>query len=209
MNKKTQKLALSAIMIALATILSFVKVYQMPYGGSITAFSMVPILFIGYLFGIKWGLLTGFVHGIIQTLLGAFISSAFAGLSIKSVILVFFFDFFMAFTCLGLSGIFKGKIKNRTFSIGLGAFVATLMRFIAHFLSGFIVYGSYAEWFFSQSTVSFGEKMMSKFSGTSLAMVYSLIYNGSYMIPEIIISVIGCIVIFNIPPVKKMINKGM
>lgn len=209
MNKKTQKLALSAIMIALATILSFVKVYQMPYGGSITAFSMVPILFIGYLFGTKWGLVTGFVYGIIQALLGAFISSAFVGLSIKSVILVFLFDFFMAFTCLGLSGIFKGKIKNRNFSIGLGAFVATLMRFIAHFISGFVVYGSYAEWFFSQSTVSFGEKIMSQFSGTSLAMVYSLIYNGSFMIPEIIISIIGCIVIFNIPPVKKIINKGM
>lgn len=208
MNKNTQKLAVSAIMIALATLLSFITVYRLPYGGSITAFSMVPILITGYIFGIKWGLLSGVIYGVLQAVLGTFVSSAFAGLDVKSVLLVCLLDYLVAFGVLGLAGILKKAVKNDAVSIGLGAFIATLLRFAAHFLSGYIVYGSYAEWFFTQETVTFGDKIMSTFSGQALAAIYSLIYNATYMVPEIIISVIGCVILVNIPPIKKLIKNS-
>lgn len=207
MNKNTQKLAFSAIMIALGTLLSFITVYRLPYGGSITAFSMVPILLCGYMLGIKWGLLSAVVYGVIQSILGTFVSSAFAGLSIKQVIIVCLLDYFIAFGVLGLSSIFKKAIKNDALAIGLGTLLVTVLRYASHFLSGYIVYGSYAEWFFSQETVSFGSKVLDSFSGKSLAAIYSLIYNGTFMIPEIIISVIGCVILINIPIIKKMENK--
>ncbi|MBQ6624269.1 MAG: energy-coupled thiamine transporter ThiT [Clostridia bacterium] len=204
MNKKTQKIAISAIMVALATLLSFITVYRLPYGGSITPFSMVPILLCGYLFSVKWGLLTGVVYGVLQALLGTFVSSAFVGLNITNVILVCLLDYIVAFGVLGLSGVFKKGIKNTAFSIGLGAFIATFLRFVSHFVSGYIVYGSYAEWFFTENTSYFGNQILETFSGKGLALIYSLIYNASYMIPEIILSIIGCVILINIPPIKKL-----
>ena len=60
-----------AIMIALAAVLSFVKILELPYGGSVTAFSIVPIVIISYRHGVKWGLLSGFVFSIIQLIQGA------------------------------------------------------------------------------------------------------------------------------------------
>ena len=207
MNKKTQKIAVSAIMVALATLLSFITLYRLPYGGSITPFSMVPILLCGYLFSVKWGLLTGVVYGIIQALLGTFVSSAFVGLTIGNIVLVCLLDYIIAFAVLGLAGIFKKRLKSTALSIGLGAFVATFLRFVAHFVSGYVVYGSYAEWFFNENTSYFGTQILDTFTGKGLALIYSLVYNASYMIPEIVLSIIGCVILINIPPVKKSIIK--
>ncbi len=208
MNQKTQKLALSGIMIALAAILSFISIYRLPYGGSITLLSMLPILFVGYIYGVRWGILTGMVYGVIQALLGAVTSAAFAGLDVVSVLLVCALDYLVAFGVLGLSGIFKNKIKNVNVSFGLGVFVSTFLRYITHFISGYIVYGSYAEWFFSQKEVSFGQAMLNEYSGKALAAVYSLIYNATYMVPEIILTLIAGVIIINIPQIRKISKKG-
>ena len=59
-----------AILIAMAFALSFIKIIYMPYGGSVTAASMVPIIVAGYRHGLKWGLLTGFTYSILQLLMG-------------------------------------------------------------------------------------------------------------------------------------------
>ena len=67
-NETTLKLTVSAIMVALSTVLSFIKFSELPYGGSVTLFSFVPILFVGYAYGAKWGLGAGLVHGILQML---------------------------------------------------------------------------------------------------------------------------------------------
>lgn len=203
MNKKTQKIALSGIMIALATILSFITIYRLPYGGSITLLSMLPILLFGYIYGIAWGVMTGIIYGVIQALFGAATSSAFAGLDIISVFLVFGLDYFGAFGVLGFAGIFKKKIKNISVSFGLGTFISSFLRYIIHVISGYIVYGSYAEWFFGQTEVSFGQAILNEYSGKALALIYSLIYNATYMVPEIILSVIAGIFLVNIPQIKK------
>ena len=72
MKTKTNILRLteSAVMIALATVLSNIKFFEMPMGGSVTAFSMLPIVLIAYRYGLKWGLFTGGVYGVMQMLLG-------------------------------------------------------------------------------------------------------------------------------------------
>lgn len=203
-----QKVVVSGVLIALATVLSLVVIFKLPYGGSITLLSMLPVMILGYMYGIKWGILCGLVYGIVQAMLGATMSSAFAGLTGFNVVLMAILDYLVAFAVLGTAGMFKGKIKNDTVAFSLGAAAAGLLRLLVHFTSGFILWGSYAEWFFGAENMNneFGNYILSNFSGTSLAMLYSIIYNGSYMIPEIIITVIGIVVIMNVKPLRKEIT---
>lgn len=203
------KMVTSGVFIALATVLSMITVYKLPYGGSITLLSMLPIMMLGYMYGIKHGITCGAIYGVLQALLGAVMSSAFAGLSGISAFFMVVLDYLLAFMVLGMAGIFKGKIKNDTLAFSLGGAFAGLLRLIAHFLSGFILWGEYAEWFFGAENMNneFGNAILSNFSGTSLAMIYSAVYNASYMIPEIIITVVGIVIIMNVKPLKnKIIN---
>lgn len=206
-NRNTLRLVTSGVFIALSSVLSLIIIFKLPYGGSITLLSMLPIMVLGYMYGIKWGLLCGAVYGIVQALLGASMSSAFAGLTGFNVVLMVLIDYIVAFAVIGTSGMFKGKIKNDTIAFSVGGAVSGFLRLLAHFISGFILWGSYAEWFFGVDNMNnaFGNTILTNFSGTSLAMVYSIIYNGSYMIPEIIITVIGIIAIMNIKPLRKQI----
>lgn len=214
MNSKTKRLTTSGVLIALGTILSIIEIYKLPYGGSITLAGMVPVVILGYKYGMKWGLFSGFVFAIIQAILGATASQAFAGMydpanaskSVFNIILMALLDYIIAFSVLGLSGMFKNRFKSETTSFALGAFTVCVLRFCAHFLSGWILWGSYAEWFFTeQMNNSFGQSILSKFSGQLLAVIYSAVYNGSYMIPEIIITVVVCIILISVKPLKKLI----
>ncbi len=196
MNRKVQRMTVSGIMLALATVLSFVTVYRLPYGGGITLLSMLPLVMLGYMYGKSWGLLCGFAYGIIQAILGAAMSSAFAGQKLLSVAGILLLDYIVAFSVLGLAGMFKGFVKNHTVAFAAGTFVATLLRYAAHIASGAIFFGSYAEWFFTQeTTAAFGPEMLEKYSGTALFVVYSLIYNGTYMVPEIILTTVFAVVL--------------
>ncbi|MDO4748840.1 MAG: energy-coupled thiamine transporter ThiT, partial [Eubacteriales bacterium] len=143
MNKKGKilRLATSGVLIGLATILSIIKVFSWPFGGSVTLFSMVPILVLSYMYGVRWGMLCGAVYGVLQMLLGATMSSAFAGLDWWAVILMALLDYIIAYMVVGLSGMFKKAIKNPAASIALGSVVAILLRLICHFVSGWIFYG--------------------------------------------------------------------
>lgn len=113
MNQKTLRLVTSGVLIALGTVLSMIKVFDLPYGGSITLFSMVPLMVLGYMYGIRWGLLCGFVFGVLQGVLGATTSQAFAGVTGFNVVLMAFLDFIAAFMVLGLAGMFRKAIKNQ------------------------------------------------------------------------------------------------
>ena len=103
-KSSVEKLVTSAIMIALATVLSMIKVWEMPMGGSITLFSMLPICLISYRYGVKQGLLVGFVHGLLQLLLGV---GGLRGLDLATVVGAVFLDYLIAFGVLGFSGIFR------------------------------------------------------------------------------------------------------
>lgn len=206
MNKNTKKIVTCGVLIALATVLSFIKVYELPYGGSITLFSMVPIVVLGYKYGIKCGIFSGVIYSVLQAILGATQSQAFAGLSGGNVVVMAFLDYVVAFTVLGLASMFKNKIKNHTVAAAVGSGVVVFLRFIAHFFSGWILWGSYAESFFAETmNNAFGQSVLETFSGQSLAVVYSLVYNGSYMLPELLVTVLGVLALMAVKPVRKLI----
>ncbi|MBQ7964922.1 MAG: energy-coupled thiamine transporter ThiT [Ruminococcus sp.] len=206
-SKKTLRLVTSGVLIGLATVLSVIKVFALPFGGSVTLFSMVPILVLGYMYGVKWGLLSSGVYGLLQMILGATMSQAFAGLSGFSIVIMALLDYIVAYVVVGMSGMFKGRLKNHTVAFALGSTVAILLRLICHFLSGWILWGSYASSYFEEMNNSFGNYMLSSFDGQLLAALYSLVYNASYMLPELVMSVIGVVALMAVKPLReRMIN---
>ena len=110
-------------------------------------------------------------------------------------------DYIVAYTVLGFGGIFRNKIQSPSASLCVGSIVALSLRYIAHIVSGYIFFGTWAEWFFSQDGFALGAKILEKFSGQSLALIYSVIYNGLYMVPEIIITAIVALVIGRVPQI--------
>ena len=148
----TKVLAEVSVLVALSLVLNFIKVYQLPQGGSITLASMVPVLLISFRRGPKVGVFSGVVFGMAQMLLDGWFYSP------VGMIL----DYPLAFGALGLAGIFR-----KTPLVGVVVSLAT--RFLSHFISGVVFFGMYAP------------------EGMS-PIVYSAVYNGSYMLPEMVIS---------------------
>ena len=196
MTNTTQRLVKTSILLAIATVLSVVKLFSMPFGGTITPASMMPVILIAYIYGTKWGLFSAFIYGILQMITGMNVVSAMflpgeSQMVIWHAVLVCAIDYILAYMMLGFGGVFKNKIKNQSLSIALGTFVSMLLTYIMHIVSGYIFYGAWAEWFFTQDGFySFGKTIVESFSGNLLSLIYSVIYNGLYMIPEIIITVL-------------------
>lgn len=198
-KQSTVRLVESALLIAIAAVLELISKalgLELPFGGTITLASMFPIVLIAYKYGTKWGLLSGFTYSLVQMLLGAKTVSAMFlpgddQMVLWQAICICLLDYVLAYTLLGLGGIFKGKFKKPAAELALGAFVALLLRYLVHIVSGAIFYGAYAEWFFTQEGFySIGEKILGTFSGSSLAIAYSIFYNGLYMVPEIILTTV-------------------
>ena len=209
-KQSTVRLVESALLIAIAAVIELVSKtlgLELPFGGTITLASMFPIVLIAYKYGTKWGLLSGFTYSLVQMLLGAKTVSAMFlpgddQMVLWQAICICLLDDVLAYTLLGLGGIFKGKFKKPAAELALGAFVALLLRYLVHIVSGAIFYGAYAEWFFTQEGFySIGEKILGTFSGSSLAIVYSIFYNGLYMIPEIIITTVVAAILGSVPQI--------
>lgn len=172
----TRKLTETAIMLALAVLLSYVTVFQAPMGGSITAFSQVPIVLIGYRYGFKWGAGTGVIYGVLEMLLQGLGNFAYVK-GFAAYLILILADYVVAFMVLGIGGaIFRKVIKNQTLALALGGAVASLLRFICHFISGVTIWGEYAD-------------------GWKSVWAYSFGYNGFYMLFEGILTVIGVVVL--------------
>ena len=214
---KTQRMTLSAVMLALATVLAIVceliPFLNLSFGGGFTIASMLPIVIVSYMYGVKWGLFTSFAYSCIQilmslimgkTVLALFTPSSDDYMGLFAAFAIIVIDYLLAYTVLGLGGIFRNKIKNKIAAIVLGTVVALTLRYVCHIISGYIFYGAWAEWFFSQEGFyAVGEKILNTFSGKSLALLYSVFYNGLYMIPEIIITAIAASIVSNIKHIKK------
>ena len=179
-NKKKisniQMLAESAIMLALSVALNELTPIQFPFGGSVTFFSQLPILIIGYRYGIGQGLLTGFTMGIVEMLFGLKNFSYVTG--IGSYLILIFADYIVAFSVLGLGAMFKKKIKNQALALASAGAVVSVLRFICHLISGVTIWKGYAE--------------------DTPVLLYSLTYNGGYMLPELILTVIGALAVGSI-----------
>ena len=183
-------LVLGGIMVALGTVLSFIKPFDLPYGGSITLCSMLPIMFYGYRCGPKWGLAAGFVFSVLQLLFGL---DDLKGISALMVVGSILLDYLLAFTVLGLAGMFRGKIRNNAAAFTLGCLVTGLLRYVCSFLSGWLLWAQFMTVTDMQDFIANFVPGLAEASGTGLAIFYSLVYNGSYMVPEIVLT---CVVGF-------------
>jgi len=175
---------------------------------------MLPIVVVSYMYGVKWGLFTSGVYAVIQivmdlmmgkgsVILALFLPSSEDYMGVVAAILILFIDYVIAYTVLGLGGVFRKRVKSKPLSLVLGSVVALSLRYLAHIVSGYIFYGAWAECFFSEPENAWiGEKVLSVFSGNGLALVYSICYNGIYMIPEIIVTAILAVVVSRVPTVK-------
>ncbi|MBQ8350930.1 MAG: energy-coupled thiamine transporter ThiT [Clostridia bacterium] len=215
-SQKTKRLTVSAIMLATAVILALISspIPPLPFGGSFTIASMLPIVLIAYMYGTKWGLFSAFTYSVIQiimdlmlgkgsTLLAYFLpnSEDFMGFGVAIGILLL--DYFVAYTVLGLGGVLRNKM-HKVPAIILGVIIALGARYAVHIVSGYLFFGSWAEWFFSQEGFyAIGEVILNAFSGQMLAIVYSIFYNGLYMIPEIVITAICASGVAWIPYIKN------
>ena len=162
----TKFLVECAMMVAIASVLSVLKIVDMPYGGSVTIASMLPIIIISYRYGLANGLTAGLLYGVMQQLLGlknlGYVSEWY------SVIAVILLDYLVAFTVMGFGGIFRGKFHSQRMELMLGALLASVLRFVCHFISGFTVWAGWGV-------------------PTGGALVYSLSYNSTYMLPETLV----------------------
>ncbi len=186
--KPIRALCESAVYLALAIVLSYVKFAQLPFEGAITLASMLPICIISIRFGIKWGLGAAFCYSWSQILQGGvFCLGLTPGMLIASLLL----DYIVAFSVLGLAGMFRrhgvwGKIG--------GIVLACFLRFVVHFAAGVILWTEYEEF------VAFGVEWVSR------PVLYSICYNGVYMLPDTAICVAIAILLFKIPQVNKMMS---
>ncbi len=218
-NTTVRRLTTSAVMLALATVLAavcaLIPFLNFPFGGGLTIASMLPIVLVSYMYGVKWGLFTSFTYSVIQilmdlslgtsgsTLLALFMPQSEDYMGLAAAILILFIDYFVAYTALGIGGIFRSGGKTK--ALVLGAVVALSLRYLAHIMSGYIFYGAWAEWFFSLEGIYdiIGKTVLANFEGRTLALIYSICYNGCYMIPEIVITAIAAAIISRLPVVKK------
>ena len=179
-QNKTSKLVTTAVFIALASVLSLIRVFKMPMGGSVTLLSMLPIALLSLKYGARWGFFSAFIYSLVQLLLDLPETMSW-GLTPAVLAGTFFLDYIGAFTALGFCGIFG---KNSTKSIVSGIALAMVTRFLFHFLSGVILFSSWAWEGWNPS-------------------VYSLCYNGLFMLPEMIFTIIGALILFNVSSLKK------
>lgn len=172
---RNRALAEGAILVALAFVLSFVKLYELPNGGSLTP-AMLPILLYALRWGTGRGLCAGFVFGLMQLLF----DGAYAW-GWQSMVL----DYLLAFAPLGLAGIFKGK----AWGIFPGTVLGCAGRYLVHHISGITIY-----------------RIIEPTSVPGLGTydnphLYSLVYNGSYMIPNMLLALLLAAVLYK--PLKR------
>ncbi|MBR0454139.1 MAG: energy-coupled thiamine transporter ThiT [Clostridia bacterium] len=217
-TEQTKRLTTSAVMLALAMVLAMVcaliPFLNLPFGGGFTVASMLPVVIISYMYGMKWGFFSAAIYSVIQivmdlylgkgsTIMALFMPNSEDFMGFGAAIAILIIDYLVAYTLLGFGGAFRKVIKNKALALTLGVVLALSLRYIAHIVSGYIFYGAWAEWFFSQENFyAIGGWILEHFSGNALAVIYSIFYNGLYMIPEIVITAVAALIVGRLPVIK-------
>ena len=173
---KVHRMVESAVMLAIAVVLSLFP-FSSPWalGGGITVCSMLPLVILSWRYGCLWGTFAAFVYSLLQMILG-FSNVQYAD-SVTTAVLIILFDYVFAFSVVGLSGLFKGRLGRPRLELVLGITVTFLVRLACHYISGVVVW----------------EVLWPNELGWA-APIWSIAYNGSYMIPEIIITgLVACL----------------
>ena len=173
-----KKMVTCAVLSALSVILTYLEIQVGPAGGSINIV-MLPLIVISYCYGLVWGVGSGLVVGFVKCLIGGGI-----GWGLPSILL----DYVLAYAAVGLAGFFKGK----KWGLVSGSVVGCVARFAVHFISGITIYA-----IATSSTIA-GVT-------TSSAVLFSVIYNGLYMLPSSAIVIALCVVLQK--PLEKYFKK--
>ena len=217
MNNKTKRLTESAMLLAIAIVLELISkmfIPEQPFGGQITLVSMLPVVLIAYRHGVKWGLVASFTYSLLEMALGArVVGAAFLpgyfgdGAMIGMALAMCLLDYLLAFTVLGLGGCLRNRVKNPGAALMGGSLIALSARFVCHILSGYILFAGYAEWFFTQEGFpAWGSTLVETLSPQALGWVYSIVYNGMYMIPEILLTAAAALLVAKVPGIVKKVS---
>lgn len=168
-TKRILRLVESALLMAVAAVLSFVKLLDLPYGGAVTACSTLPLIVIAYRHGTRWGVFAGAAYGLLQLVLGmSVLSYCPSALSAAAVIVL---DYLLAFAAMGLGGVWRrGRTQSR--ALIRGALMTGGVRYVCHVISGCTVWAGLS-------------------IPTDAALFYSLAYNATYMLPETAVTALG------------------
>jgi len=182
----TKKLTNSAIMIALSLVLSFFAIFKAPNGGDITIGSMVPIIVISFMYSTRWGIFTSLCYTVLNMIFKGVVTTLPTE-EITTYVLMIILDYILAFGVFGLAGFFYRLMGKTRLSMILSAAIVTFLRFVCHFLSGIILWASYAP------------------EGQPV-WLYSIVYNGGYMVPEIVITTL-IVSVLSISVINTIIKK--
>ena len=195
-NSPLLKLTECSVMLALSIALSFIKIWKMPMGGSVTLLSMLPIMLVSVKYGFKGGVPVAFLYAMFQLLMGVASGDVFVYCTTGAMVVIcVLFDYLLPFTVLGCAAMFRGpadklREKNRVAGDALllaGFVIVVVFRFACHYVTGFSIWGQWAP------------EGQSKF-------IYSLIYNGQYMLPECIFTTIGAAVMIGVPVIRRQLG---
>jgi len=179
-----------AVLLALSAALSFVVIYPAPMGGGVTLLSMLPLLMVGMRHGARWGIGTAFVYSVIQLCQALIAGNVFIYCyTPAAVVICVLFDYMIPFTALGFTFLSRDKNGNarRTPFLLISA-VLIVFRFLCHYLTGVVIWHQFAP-------------------GGMGKYIYSLAYNGGYMLPELVLTLAGAAVITGSDYFKKLMKR--
>lgn len=179
----SRSVAFAAVCIAMSFALSYVRVFRLPQGGSVTLASLLPVMIFSYIFGIKKGYLVGIIYGVLQAIQDPWIVHPAQ----------FLLDYPIAFSAIAFAGVFcevQALKKLPQVSFLLGAVFTGIARYLCHFLSGVFAFGTYAA--------------EAEYSSITL---YSAAYN-SFVFVDIVVTIVVGVILFSSPAfVKEVIER--
>lgn len=190
MRTKTPRLVLAAILVALAVALSFAKLFEMPLGGSVTLGSMLPIMLLSIALGMKWGLAGSFVFALFQLVQALIEGNVFPYCETGTTLVIcVLFDYLLPFGIIGLAGALRRVKLGRFRHAGAyaGIVLVCVFRFACHYVTGVAIWGQWAP------------EGMGKY-------LYSLLYNGGYMLPELGITLVLAVLLLESPEIRRLLN---
>ncbi|MDE7406646.1 MAG: energy-coupled thiamine transporter ThiT [Clostridiales bacterium] len=185
----TRTITYAAVCVALSFALSYVRLFKMPMGGSITFASMLPLMLFAFMFGSRKGVVVGVIYGLLQAIQDPWIIHPAQ----------FVLDYLVAFGAIGLTGCmrevgaFKGNMRAQ---FAVGAIIACALRFIAHYFAGVFAFGVYAAGYADAYGIS----------ALANEYFYSFVYQCLYLIPELAIVIVAAMLVLTSTSFRKQIE---